>query len=89
MKSKAAPFAVQAYDTASLTSAFAAIQEHWPPSTHSLRAAVFNAGYGVWKPFLEITDEEVQSAKEGLALQWKTDAEYKELMERLGVARGL
>ena len=64
MRYKAAPFAVQAYDTASLTSAFSAIQEHWPPSTHSLRAAVFNAGYGVWKPFLEITDEEVAEALE-------------------------
>lgn len=59
---QAAPFHVQAYDAASLTSAFSAIQEHWPPSTHTLRVAVYNAAYGVWKPFLEITDEEVAEA---------------------------
>ena len=59
---QAAPFPVQAYNAASLTSAFSAIQALWPSSTHTLRAAVFNAGYAIWKPFLEITDEEVAEA---------------------------
>ncbi|KAG2130081.1 hypothetical protein BD769DRAFT_1604704, partial [Suillus cothurnatus] len=27
-----------------------------------LRVAVFNAGYGVWKPFLEITEDEVRES---------------------------
>lgn len=62
MQLQAAPFAVPGYDVASLTSAFSAIQQHWPSSTHALRVAVFNAGYGVWKPFLQITDEEVAEA---------------------------
>lgn len=62
MQLQAAPFAVPGYDAASLTSAFSAIQQHWPSSTHALRVAVFNAGYGVWKPFLQITDEEVAEA---------------------------
>lgn len=50
---------MQAYDTASLTSAFAAIHEYWPTSTHTIRVAVFNAAYGVWKPFLQVTDEDI------------------------------
>ena len=59
---QAAPFPVQAYDAASLTSAFSAIHQTWPSSTHTVRVAVFNAAFGIWKPFLEITDEEVAEA---------------------------
>ena len=51
---------MQAYDSASLTSAFNAIKAQWPDS--SLRVAVWNAGHGIWKPFLQITDEEVEEA---------------------------
>ncbi|KAI5118917.1 hypothetical protein M0805_004693 [Coniferiporia weirii] len=59
---EAAPFPVPAYTSAALKSAFEAISSHWPASTSILRAAVWNAGYFVWKPFLEITDEEVGEA---------------------------
>ena len=57
---QAASFAVPSYDAASLTSAFNSITSHWPDSV--LRVAVWNAGHGVWKPFLQITDEEVAEA---------------------------
>ncbi|EJD00012.1 short-chain dehydrogenase/reductase SDR [Fomitiporia mediterranea MF3/22] len=56
----AAPFPVATYDAASLTSAFNSIKGQWPDSR--LRVAVWNAGYGIWKPFLQITDEEVAEA---------------------------
>lgn len=31
-------------------------------STSPLRVALFNAGYGIWKPFLDITEEEVRES---------------------------
>jgi NAD(P)-dependent dehydrogenase (short-subunit alcohol dehydrogenase family) len=57
---QAAPFPIAAYDESSLTSAFKSIAEQWPDS--ALRVAVWNAGYGVWKPFLQITDAEVEES---------------------------
>ena len=33
-------------------------------STSPLRVALFNAGHGVWKPFLDITEEEQRAALE-------------------------
>jgi NAD(P)-dependent dehydrogenase (short-subunit alcohol dehydrogenase family) len=61
---QAAPFPVQSYTHDTLQSAFSSIQSHWPSSTSSLRAALFNAGHGVWKPFLDITPEEVTTTLE-------------------------
>ncbi|KAL5513447.1 hypothetical protein ACEPAH_3846 [Sanghuangporus vaninii] len=57
---EAVPFAVQAYDEASLTSAFGSIKSQWPDSV--LRVAVWNAVHPIWRPFLQITDEEVTEA---------------------------
>ncbi|KAL5492703.1 hypothetical protein ACEPAI_4150 [Sanghuangporus weigelae] len=54
------PFPVQAYDAASLTFAFSSIKSQWPDSV--LRVAVWNAVHAIWKPFLQITDEEVTEA---------------------------
>lgn len=59
---EAAGFAVQDYSPNSIRSAFAAIRSHYPPSSSPLGVALFNAGHGVWKPFLEITDEEVHNS---------------------------
>ncbi|KAI5116636.1 hypothetical protein M0805_002399 [Coniferiporia weirii] len=59
---EAAPFPVSAYTSSELKSAFDSVASHWPASTSILRAAVWNAGYGIWKPFLDITDEEVGEA---------------------------
>lgn len=33
------------------------MRTHWP--TSDIRVALYNAGFGVWKPFLQITEEEV------------------------------
>ncbi|KAH8118237.1 hypothetical protein DFH11DRAFT_1541453 [Phellopilus nigrolimitatus] len=59
---EAAAFPVSAYTSSALISAFGSIKSHWPASSTTLRAAVWNGGYGVWKPFLQITDEEVGEA---------------------------
>ena len=57
---QAASFPVTSYTADALTSAFAAIRDRWPDkNTSPLRAALWNAGYGIWKPFLDLTDVEV------------------------------
>jgi NAD(P)-dependent dehydrogenase (short-subunit alcohol dehydrogenase family) len=33
------------------------VRTHWP--TSDIRVALYNAGFGVWKPFLQITEDEV------------------------------
>ncbi|EJD00005.1 short-chain dehydrogenase/reductase SDR [Fomitiporia mediterranea MF3/22] len=55
---EAAPFPIDAYDPASLNSAFNSIASRWPES--QLRSALWNVGHGIWKPFLHVTDEEVR-----------------------------
>lgn len=57
---EAATFPLKDYTPASIKSAFASLKSHWPSSP--LRVAVFNAGYGVWKPFLDITEDEVRES---------------------------
>ncbi|KAF8556614.1 NAD(P)-binding protein [Imleria badia] len=59
---EAAPFSVPDYTPASIRSAFSTIRTQFPVATSPLRVAVFNAGYGVWKPFLDITEEEVRES---------------------------
>ena len=57
---KAAPFPVDAYTYDSMKTVFASIKTAWPDSP--IRAAVWNAGFGIWKPFLEITETEFQES---------------------------
>lgn len=57
---EAATFPLKDYTPASIKSAFSSLKSHWPSSP--LRVAVFNAGYGVWKPFLDITEDEVRES---------------------------
>lgn len=52
-----AAFPIKEYNYKDVHSAFEAIKKHWPDS--ELRVALWNAGYGVWKPFLDLTEEEV------------------------------
>jgi len=56
----AVSFPIKAYTHGELHTAFEAIKKHWPDE--EIRVSVFNAGQGVWKPFLDITPEEVQSS---------------------------
>ncbi|TFK61280.1 hypothetical protein BDN72DRAFT_965263 [Pluteus cervinus] len=54
---QAAGFPVESY----IQSVFSAIKTHFPSHTYALRAAVWNAGPGLRKPFLEITEQNVQN----------------------------
>jgi len=54
------PLESDSYSFSSLQTTFAAIKSRWP--TSPLRVALFNAGHGIWKPFLDITPEEVQAS---------------------------
>ncbi|KZP10322.1 NAD-P-binding protein [Athelia psychrophila] len=57
---EAAAFPIENYSGASIQSAFASIKSQWPSSP--LRVALWNAAFGVWKPFLELKPEEIQES---------------------------
>ncbi|KAJ7101392.1 hypothetical protein B0H15DRAFT_815935 [Mycena belliarum] len=59
---KAESFPVPAYGAEELTGAFASIHARFPAPEYAITAAVFNAGHGVWKPFLDITPEDVRES---------------------------
>jgi NAD(P)-dependent dehydrogenase (short-subunit alcohol dehydrogenase family) len=58
----AAAFPVASYSSADIHDAFHRIKSHW--SNGQIRVALWNASLGVWKGFLSITDEEIQSSVE-------------------------
>lgn len=58
---KAAPFPVQAYDYANISSAFKAISELWPRPDNEIRVAVWNTSNVLFKSFLECPEEVVRS----------------------------
>ncbi|KAJ7054950.1 hypothetical protein C8F01DRAFT_1221289 [Mycena amicta] len=45
-----------------ITSAFAAVQDRFPASEYAITVAIFNAGHGVWKPFLQVTPQDVRES---------------------------
>ncbi|KAI0824414.1 short-chain dehydrogenase/reductase SDR [Trametes gibbosa] len=60
---EAVAFPIESYGYKALTDVFGAIRAHqWPgaSSAPEIRAALWNAGAGVWKPFLEVTEEDLQ-----------------------------
>ncbi|KAI0643391.1 short-chain dehydrogenase/reductase SDR [Trametes meyenii] len=59
---EAAAFPLESYTYKSLTDVFATIKAHkWStPEKAEVRAALWNAGAGVWKPFLDVTEEDLQ-----------------------------
>ncbi|KAJ7653378.1 short-chain dehydrogenase/reductase SDR [Mycena rosella] len=59
---KAEAFPVPAYGPEELTAAFTAIHARYPAPEHAVTAAIFNAAHGVWKPFLEVTAEDVRES---------------------------
>ena len=60
--SQAATFPIGAYTYKEVQTAFAAVRAHWPDA--EVRVALYNAGYGVRKPFLELTEAEVAESVE-------------------------
>ena len=59
---QAAAFPVADYSPSSIRSAFTSMRSHFPCTTSPLRVALFNAGHGVWKPFLDITDDDLRNS---------------------------
>jgi len=57
---QAASFAIPSYSYNDITSAWSSIHAHFPKPDYTIRAAVFNIGHGVWKPFLDVTPQDVQ-----------------------------
>ena len=54
---QAAAFPITDYNYQEVQKAFRAVRERWPNA--DVRAALFNAGFAVWKPFLQITEDEI------------------------------
>ncbi|KAK7012644.1 hypothetical protein R3P38DRAFT_3209243 [Favolaschia claudopus] len=61
-RGEAIPYCIPSYSADDITSAFTSISAQFPNSHYALRAALFNVGYAVWKPFLEVTASEVQES---------------------------
>jgi len=55
-----APFAIESYTQDSIQSVFSSIKQTWPDG--EIRVAVWNAGLGIWKPFLDMTEAEVRES---------------------------
>ncbi|KAJ7641764.1 hypothetical protein FB45DRAFT_900971 [Roridomyces roridus] len=56
----ATPFPIASYGADDITAAFAAVQARYPAPEYAVTVAIFNAGHGVWKNFLDVTDEDVR-----------------------------
>ncbi|KDR71621.1 hypothetical protein GALMADRAFT_229580 [Galerina marginata CBS 339.88] len=55
-----APFSVPSYSDEDVTAAWSAIHAKFPKPEYIIRVALFNAGHGVWKNFLDVTPQDVQ-----------------------------
>ncbi|KAI5117580.1 hypothetical protein M0805_004575 [Coniferiporia weirii] len=59
---EAAAFPISAYTPSELKSAFDAIASFWPASTSILRVAVWNTAHNIRRPFLSLTEEQVDES---------------------------
>ncbi|KAG8933270.1 hypothetical protein FRC01_010086 [Tulasnella sp. 417] len=57
---EAAPFPIQAYTHDSMKATFSSIRKAWPDS--EIRAAVWNAGAGIFKTFLNVTEDDIKQS---------------------------
>ena len=57
---QAAPFPLPSYSDDHIASAWQAIHAKFPKPEYVIRVALFNVAHGVWKPFLDITPQDVQ-----------------------------
>ncbi|TFK32855.1 hypothetical protein BDQ12DRAFT_728268 [Crucibulum laeve] len=58
----AAPFPVASYSVDDISTAWNSIRSHYSAPNYSIRAAIFNVAHGVWKPFLEVTPQDVEES---------------------------
>jgi len=56
------PFCVENYSDQQLESTWQQIRRHFTSDKYVISVAVWNTGHGVWKPFLDITPEEVRES---------------------------
>lgn len=64
IRTQAVAFPLDSYSAQDITASWAAINARFPRSEYRLDTAVYNASHGVWKPFLEITDQDLQDCLE-------------------------
>ncbi|KAG9012471.1 hypothetical protein FRB90_006707 [Tulasnella sp. 427] len=57
---EAAPFPVESYTYDSMKSTFGSIKQAWPDS--EIRAALWNVGAGVFKNFLDVTEDDIKTS---------------------------
>ena len=57
---KALPFRIENYSDEQLESTWKEIRKSFSSDKYIITAALWNTGHGVWKPFLDITPEEVR-----------------------------
>ena len=57
---QAAPFPVPSYSDDHIASAWEGIHAKFPKPEYIIRVALFNVAHGVWKPFLDVTPQDVQ-----------------------------
>ncbi|RDB21710.1 Carbonyl reductase family member 4 [Hypsizygus marmoreus] len=58
----AAPFSVESYSTQDISSVWRSIRAKYSAPNYIIAAAIFNIAQGFWKPFLDLTPEEVQQS---------------------------
>ena len=61
---QAAGFPVSSYTPEDISSVWQTIRTAYGTPNYNIRAAVFNIGKGVWKPFLDITPAEIKESLE-------------------------
>jgi len=59
---QASPFTISSYSHEDITSAWTAIHAKFPKPDYIVRVALFNAAHFVWKPFLDLTPQEIQDS---------------------------
>jgi len=61
----AAPFPIDSYTPQNVKSVWNSIRAKYAAPKYTIDTAIFNVGVGVWKPFLEITPEDIRTTLEG------------------------
>lgn len=59
---QASPFPVTSYGDQEISDVWKSIRAKYPAPNYTIGAAVFNIGYGIWKPFLDITPAELHES---------------------------
>ncbi|KZT42301.1 NAD(P)-binding protein [Sistotremastrum suecicum HHB10207 ss-3] len=59
---EAAPFPIASYDSSAIHSAFEGIKKRWP--NEPIQVTLYNAAFGVWKPFLSVSEDDWKQSVE-------------------------